>query len=118
MEIQANIDYRFDASWTLEKIGTHILEMEHETVAEVVNNESTVFLEKVIPVSYVTGGPTGLIALKVINYAAPYKPHCAETILKAAQLIAKDNWADHVDFPKGGQWFRGIYFKPKEDEVG
>ncbi len=85
------------------------------TTAEVINNEATVFLEKELPVSYVKGGPTGLIALKVINYAAPYKPHCADTILKAAQLIAKDNWAPHQEYAKGGQWIRGIYFKPKED---
>ncbi len=115
MEIQANIDYRFDASWTLEKIGKHILDMEDQTVAEVVNNDAIVFLEKEVAVSYATGGPTGLIALKVINYAAPYKPHCADTILKAAERIAKDDWADHIDFPKGGRWFRGIYFYPKEE---
>ncbi len=115
MEIQADIDYRFDVNKPIEEIGKIILKMIDGTTAEVINNEATVFLEKELPVSYVKGGPTGLIALKVINYAAPYKPHCADTILKAAQGIARQNWADHVDFSKGGQWFRGIYFKPKEE---
>ena len=115
MEIQAQVDYVFDANKPIEEIGNSILNMISGTIAEVRNEQTTVFLEKEEPVSYVTGGPTGLIALKVINYAAPYKPHCADTILEAAQSIAKDNWADHVDYPKGGQWFRGIYFKPKED---
>jgi hypothetical protein len=110
------VDYRLDANWTLEKLGSLILEMEHGTQAEVVNDETTVILEKENPVSYARGGPTGLIALKVINHAAPFKPHCAETILQAARGIAKDSWADHIDYPKGGRWFRGIYFYPKENE--
>ncbi len=114
--MEAQVDYKFDASWTLEKLGSLILEMEHGTQAEVINNETTVILEKEIPVSYTTGGPTGLIALKVVNHAAPFKPHCAETILKAARTIANDNWADHKDYADGHRWFRGIFFKPKEIE--
>ena len=112
--MEAKTEYKFDASWTLEKLGAQILKMEHGTHAEVVNDEAVVFLEKEVPVSYVTGGPTGLIALKVINHAAPFIPHCAETILEASRAVAKDNWADYVDYADGYRWFRGIFFKPKE----
>jgi hypothetical protein len=112
---QAQVDYVIDANKPINEIGKTLLEMISGTTAEVRNEQTTVFLEKSEPVSYVTGGPTGLIALKVTNFAAPFKPHCADTILQASRTIANDNWADHVDFQKNGQWFRGIYFKPKEE---
>lgn len=110
----ANVDYVIDANKPINEIGKALLRMVSGTTAEIRNEEAIVFLEKEEPVSYVLGGLTGLIALKVINHAAPFKPHCADTILQAAKTIAKDDWADHKDFPKGQRWYRGIYFKPKE----
>ena len=106
--------YDFDASWNLEKLGSMIIKMESGTKAEVVNDEAIVYLGKDVRFSYATGGPTGLVALKVVNHASPNKPHCADTLLKAAEGIAKDSWADHIDYSEGERWIREIFFKLKE----
>lgn len=106
------VDYVFDASWTPEKIGHHLISMEPGALAEVRNDEAIVFMKKDEPVSYVHGGPTGLLSFKITNHAAPFIPHCAETILDAARKVADKNWADYIDYTDRSWGIRWIYFKP------
>jgi hypothetical protein len=99
-------DYTFNAEAPPEILGPRLLQLNPGREAEVRSPEGTVTLFR-------DETKTDLVSFKIINYGGPYQIPCFDYLLEACKIVARDHWADCIEYRENSWGIRWIFFYPK-----